>query len=75
MSETNRVTISFEKYFGVQRHQDFSTSFIVHEDATYHTILEKVELLLRAMGYEFNGHLDFVSNIDTHNVIQLHPEE
>lgn len=75
MPEVVRVLMSFEKYVDVNRSEDFSSSFIMDEGATYHVVLEKVELLLRAMGYEFHGHLDFTSNNNAHNVVQLHPEE
>ena len=55
-------------------------TFTISDEVTYYSILEKVEVMLKSLGYEFNGHLEFTglvesNNIESDNVIQLHPEE
>lgn len=60
-NERINVRLSFSRYGG-ERNEDFSFSFDLGQDETYHVILEKVEQLILALGYVPNGHLDFVSS-------------
>jgi hypothetical protein len=55
-------------------------TFTISDEVTYYSILEKVEVMLKSLGYEFDGHLEFTGlveskDIEGDNVIQLHPEE
>ncbi len=55
-------------------------TFTISDEVTYYTILEKVEVMLKSLGYEFDGHLEFTGlveskDIEGDNVIQLNPEE
>lgn len=82
MSEVTKVTICYDKTDGSSREitESFALSFTVDMDSTYHVILEKVEIMLKSMGFEAFGHLEFASEIqeeysneDHDNVVQLRP--
>jgi hypothetical protein len=60
--------------------ETYRHTFTISDEVTYYSILEKVEVMLKSLGYEFDGHLEFTGlveskDIEGGNVIQLHPEE
>ncbi len=80
-----QITLSYNRY---NENEDpnsdiaesYHNTFTISDEVTYYTILEKVEVMLKSLGYEFDGHLEFTglvesNNIESNNVIQLHPEE
>ena len=63
MTEAIKVTIKYEKYTTSAEPTDlesFTLAFMVDPDATYHVILEKIEIMLKSMGYETPSRLDFI---------------
>lgn len=77
MTEAIKVTIKYEKYTTSAEPTDlesFTLAFMVDPDATYHVILEKIEIMLKSMGYETPSRLDFISDyVESDNVVQLRP--
>jgi len=76
-----KISLSYDRYnqddnFSLE---SYSNNFCITDEDTYYTILEKVEVMLKSLGYEFDGHLEFsglVASAETQgdNIIQLHPD-
>lgn len=80
--ESINIELSYQRYnaTGAEWNESYSNNFKITDEDTYYTILEKVEIMLKSLGYEFNGHLEFTGlvesdNNDNPNVIQFHPNE
>jgi hypothetical protein len=60
--------------------ESYQHTFTISDEVTYYSILEKVEVMLKSLGYEFDGHLEFSGlvtddAVQGDNVVVLHPEE
>ena len=76
-----RIELSYHRHneVGDDYLESYSNTFNITDEDTYYTILEKVEVMLKSLGYEFDGHLEFsglVASAETQgdNIIQLHPD-
>lgn len=77
MNDKIGLQFSFKRY---NPNETYSNSFTISDEETYHVILEKLEVLLKALGYELNGRLDVVERLvpegdenTESNVVLLHP--
>ena len=80
-----KVTLSYNRYNENtdptdDMNESYHNTFTMTDDDRYYIILEKVEVMLKSLGYEFNGHLEFSGLVesnetDSGNVIKLHPDE
>mgnify|MGYP006919643313 CR=1 FL=1 len=80
-----KVTLSYNRYnentdLTDDMNESYHNTFTMTDDDRYYIILEKVEVMLKSLGYEFNGHLEFSGLVESNetdddNVIKLHPDE
>ena len=80
-----KVTLSYNRYNENtdptdDMNESYHNTFTMTDDDRYYIILEKVEVMLKSLGYEFNGHLEFSGLVESNetdgdNVIKLHPDE
>jgi len=76
-----KIDLSYQRYdeTGDDCFESYSNNFSITDEDTYYSILEKVEVMLKSLGYEFDGHLEFsglVTSEQVHgdNVVQLHTD-
>ena len=80
-----QITLSYNRFPENQNPntvmgESYQHTFTITDEATYFSVLEKVEVMLKSLGYEFNGHLEFSDlvtddAVQSDNVVVLRPEE
>lgn len=74
-----KINLEYKRYSNTECLESYSNNFNITDEDTYYTILEKIEVMLKSLGYEFNGHLEFSGLVTSDevlgdNVVQLHTD-